>query len=697
MRKTLIISLLFLLLATLVQANPPLGVYTIDTILEETEHTDIDRYVWLLEETEEHNSIEAITSTNGQSAFKPLKDFGDKLKPNQAYWGMVQLRNQVGVDLEWSFGIYNSYVEYWIDWGDGQLEYIKAGALRPESELKSKKERVWTNLLLKDGETVKVYFRGHNINHYPTRMKPFMFTQKAYMKWYTENMFIQGFFQGIIWIMILYNLLSFISSRDRSYLYYVLYLVAISTYFLYLYGFILRHVAGEFPKSMGYIWVISTYLSTLFYILFTRRYFDTKKNVPRGDRLLVNWIKIEVVVMVILLAILAVSFNIWLIRMINTVVMLFGVFLAIAILWQLRVLKSRIYYLYLVGASSYLLSVIVYFYGSVFAYWGWISPASFNLSYVVEVGVVLEILCFSIGLGYRMKKSEEAKRDTQAKLIEQLEENQALQDDLTRKLELKVRTRTKEIEQQKEEIESQKETLEAQNQELQYLNEEKNHLMGVLAHDLRNPLTSLLTIANLMRSESDIMHPDHIEYVGHMLGTLDRMQSMISRTLDVKATDAHDLNINWEPVDLEQVVTHVVADFRARAEEKDIHLELNTLHLRARLDTNYTEQIVENLVSNAIKFTPPGKHVWVEMRNSNGKVKVAVIDEGPGICEEDQKRLFGKYQRLSAQPTGGETSTGLGLSIVKKYVEAMDGHVWCESIEGKGATFIIEFDALEVA
>ena len=102
-------------------------------------------------------------------------------------------------------------------------------------------------------------------------------------------------------------------------------------------------------------------------------------------------------------------------------------------------------------------------------------------------------------------------------------------------------------------------------------------------------------------------------------------------------------------------------------------------------------QVLENLVSNAVKYSPPGKNIFVRLQHSAEAVRCEVQDEGPGLSPEDQKKLFGKFARLSAKPTGGEHSTGLGLSIVKKMVEAMNGKVWCESELGKGATFIVEF------
>jgi len=114
------------------------------------------------------------------------------------------------------------------------------------------------------------------------------------------------------------------------------------------------------------------------------------------------------------------------------------------------------------------------------------------------------------------------------------------------------------------------------------------------------------------------------------------------------------------------------------------------LELRVSADKVYTEQIIENLVSNAIKYSPNGSKVHVEATDNGETVRVSVRDEGPGLTPEDQKKLFRKFQPLSAKPTGGETSTGLGLSIVKTFTEKMGGKVSYETQLGKGTTFHID-------
>ena len=168
---------------------------------------------------------------------------------------------------------------------------------------------------------------------------------------------------------------------------------------------------------------------------------------------------------------------------------------------------------------------------------------------------------------------------------------------------------------------------------------------------------------------------------------------MIDRMLDMKAVEYQALILQPEVINLNELLAEVVANYKEKAQQKLIKIYLPTTETtyKALLDKNYTLQIIENLLSNALKFSPPKKNIFIELSNHQNKVKITIKDEGPGISTEDQQKLFGKFQRLSARPTGGETSVGLGLSIVKKFAEAMNGKIWCESTLGQGASFIVEF------
>ena len=249
------------------------------------------------------------------------------------------------------------------------------------------------------------------------------------------------------------------------------------------------------------------------------------------------------------------------------------------------------------------------------------------------------------------------------------------------------------ITEQSRDLLQQKEQIEYKNQELLELNKEKNHLIGIVAHDLRNPLTSALTIGGLLKTGEQLSQEQQ-EYTEHMVNAMERMNNMVNRILDIKAIESKSIELNLQKTNLAEVLQEVQENFHDALKNKQLEFQFNQQHPQpvAMVDRNYLTQVFENLVSNAIKFSPPKRIISVDIIQNNGAIITEIKDQGPGLTEEDMARLFQKYQKLSARPTGGEQSTGLGLSIVKKYVEAMDGRVWAESQPGKGATFKVEFN-----
>jgi signal transduction histidine kinase len=253
---------------------------------------------------------------------------------------------------------------------------------------------------------------------------------------------------------------------------------------------------------------------------------------------------------------------------------------------------------------------------------------------------------------------------------------------LYRLVRLKIHTNTS--------LSEKNEQIRAQILELNSLNMEKNELIGIVAHDLKNPLTSALSVAELFSAEK--ITEDQNEYLGVILRSLKRMNSLVAKILEIKVLESSSLKINYTEVDLKRVTEKVIAALKTQSDNKNISIEADLDDASATLDKSLVVQILDNLLSNAIKFSDPDSTVLVRLTLSNPTIRFEIIDEGPGIMEEDKPRLFQKFQKLSARPTAGESSTGLGLSIVKKYVEAMKGDVWCESESGNGAIFIVEFN-----
>lgn len=246
-------------------------------------------------------------------------------------------------------------------------------------------------------------------------------------------------------------------------------------------------------------------------------------------------------------------------------------------------------------------------------------------------------------------------------------------------------------ENRKAQIEAQRLELEERNKHLTELDIQKNNLVKILAHDMRSPINQVEGLSRLMLSEKAPLSDDQQMMIRHIQDASTRLNKMIVNILDTDALENQRTRVYPEPVVLSAVLHNVVQSFVEGATRKGIALNLESGDDKATVmaDPLYILQVFENLVSNAVKFSLPGTTVSVRWYPKDGEVVAAVQDEGPGLSIDDQQLLFRKFQRLSARPTGGEPSTGLGLSIVKKYVELMSGRVWCESEVGKGTTFFV--------
>jgi signal transduction histidine kinase len=218
----------------------------------------------------------------------------------------------------------------------------------------------------------------------------------------------------------------------------------------------------------------------------------------------------------------------------------------------------------------------------------------------------------------------------------------------------------------------------------------KTELLGIAAHDLRNPLQLVSGLSELM-SQGLATGPKVKEFSLAVHDASRRMLEIVNSLLTTAALD-RGLELRPSHVDLVSLAAAVLDEHGQRAAGKGQRLVLDAEeHCAAVVDHDRIRQVMDNLVSNAIKFSPQGTDVHVVVRPHNGHVRLEVRDEGPGLTEDDQRRAFGRFARLSARPTGGEAATGLGLSIVKGLVELHGGRVWAESEgPGRGAAFIVE-------
>ena len=239
--------------------------------------------------------------------------------------------------------------------------------------------------------------------------------------------------------------------------------------------------------------------------------------------------------------------------------------------------------------------------------------------------------------------------------------------------------------------------LEAQWRRVRQVNDFQSEVLGKVAHDLKNPLNVILGRSEILEelfSGNSEGAQAAAPQLRHIRSSALRLTSMIDELITDAMNDALDITVRSEVVDLAAVVRDVAEANRPLAERKDQTIEFVVSGALPTLcDPERIREAIDNLVSNAVKYSRIGGAIRVDaFRAEDGNV-VKVTDSGPGFMPEDMARLFGRFQRLSAKPTGGETSTGLGLSIVKKIVDLHDGSIAVTQGETGGASISISLTA----
>lgn len=270
----------------------------------------------------------------------------------------------------------------------------------------------------------------------------------------------------------------------------------------------------------------------------------------------------------------------------------------------------------------------------------------------------------------------------------------------TRKFNKQLNLRNKEIIRQNNFIESKQKELIRQHQTLQKLSKEKDDLINIVAHDLRSPLNQLKGLITIIKMELlSFFSSETNMYFEKIDVSINTLRDRINRILDVEQINSENVQMVIESLDPNEILSDLQSDFVGEATKKGIKIQFirNGVSDHIKADLTYTIQVLENLVSNAIKFSKAGEDITLRVSKAGERIRLHVKDNGPGLTKEDQQNLFKKFTRLSAKPTGNEKSIGLGLAIVKKYMENMNGKVWCESEEGKGSEFIAEFDTASLS
>lgn len=250
--------------------------------------------------------------------------------------------------------------------------------------------------------------------------------------------------------------------------------------------------------------------------------------------------------------------------------------------------------------------------------------------------------------------------------------------------------KNRELEQANKKLRMVQDEIERSNERLKQLNEQKNMLLGMAAHDLRNPLYLIEGYSDfLLKEQTAGFSDDHRTIISAIHSSSTYMVQMINDLLDVHKIETGKMDLTLEMGDFAQAVRNVTErnTFAAQTKGVDIAVSLPDDIPAFLFDPARVEQVMGNLVDNAIKFSFKGARIEVAVRYDDTEVLFSVRDYGPGIPQKEQGRLFKAFSTTSVKPTGNEKSTGLGLAIAESIVSRHHGRIWMESEEGRGSLF----------
>ncbi len=230
---------------------------------------------------------------------------------------------------------------------------------------------------------------------------------------------------------------------------------------------------------------------------------------------------------------------------------------------------------------------------------------------------------------------------------------------------------------------------------LRRLAQDKEEMLAMISHHMQNHLAAMHMSAQMVLKRAETNNDATLRLLaGNIMNSSSETRTFVRMFLDNSAAD-HGLSIKLEAISLAAAAARALKQYKDAAKRKEIALrhEFPGESSMVLADPIALNQVLDNLISNAVKFSPPGSEVTLSVTTAPDHAECRVRDNGAGFTEQDKTRLFQRYARLSARPTGGEPSTGLGLSIAQKLVRAMNGTLNCESASGQGATFILRLPA----
>jgi serine phosphatase RsbU (regulator of sigma subunit) len=398
------------------------------------------------------------------------------LRPNASYWAKFTLKSHLTTHSDWVLflGFVSRAEIYSLD-EEGKFRRQQTGFFVPNAQQQVREgaeNKVVISLLPKATATIFIKFK--NVLNYPPEP---VFALQARESWQAElgqDHLYQGIFQGLLWMLLIYNLFLFGLLGDRAYLYYIVFIFFISAYFGNEYGYSEYYFLPNQPEVSFYLATL-IYPALVFFVQFNRTFLHLPREHPQLDRFAQVWLSVSILFMLACLPLAYWAYD-WYVPIRNGYHLIYALLLTVFTLLVLGVKDAL--------AAFFILANFCVLAGGVFIVMGNLEAIPFNLYYLLG-GIVGQLLIFSLALGYRYRRNMEEQQKTQTQLIAQLQENEQLQTKVNRELEDKVWERTQEIERQNKLLENRQVEIEAKNTELAKKNQEVQHAYHKITDSVR--------------------------------------------------------------------------------------------------------------------------------------------------------------------------------------------------------------------
>jgi signal transduction histidine kinase len=514
---------------------------------------------------------------------------------------------------------------------------------------------------------------------------PQLYSASDFCEESAQSRFILGGYINLFLVLCLFSLMAWNASRDRGFIDFIFLMAMSGALQFHLLGVIHEFVFVS-ASWMNFGNTLFPVLSFVAFVLFARTFLSLRERHPRCDHLLRlgSWIAFGLVP---LYFILPNGITVLLANIIGAslgLVALWGGLVA----WRHGFGPARFF---LIALGLLVLGGMVHVAHSL----DLLKPTTWSV-YVFPLTAALNVLLLAFALADKVRvlrieheNAQQARLEAEHQMVQTLRESELL-------LESRVCERTQQLQEALRQQEQQGAVLHQANQRLSELNEERGAFLGIAAHDLKNPTAAIMGYADLLKARWANWDEDKkLKRIANIHQLAQHISEIIRNLLDINAIESGRYTLHPERLNLAENAYQLIEVYQDRAAAKHIRIHVQAQDLLfVYVDRAALRQILDNLLSNAIKYSPQGCNVHVQIEQVGARAVLRVRDEGPGISAEDQQKLFRKFTRLSARPTGGEHSSGLGLSIVKHIVEASGGAIYCESRLGEGASFVIELSLM---